>query len=251
MTRKGSPLAYDPLRANPMKEEEFSNEQLRNHKVFHIGILAVGLIHEFNNLLTGLFSSLSVLRLNLKDTTTLNYLDLIEQKANRAFLLTRSLLTFLRNDDTSQTPTDPIICINEAIEMTRHAFQKIINLDLRLPQYKYPVAISKTELNQILVNLLINAYDAIAVEGDISVHAQYEEGYFTFKIADTGQGMAPETKKQIFTPFYSTKESSSGIGLGLTIIKYLIDRAGGKVDVKSTPGNGSTFSISLPLARDV
>jgi len=112
------------------------------------------------------------------------------------------------------------------------------------------VRMDRSRFQQICVNLLLNARDAMPDGGEIVVTAQQREGELFLIVADCGGGIAPEMQKRIFEPFFTTKDPGKGRGLGLAVCQRLVTEAGGGIDVLSTPGQGSTFTLRLPVVRE-
>lgn len=111
-----------------------------------------------------------------------------------------------------------------------------------------PVRCHPTQLSQVFANLLINAAQAIEKQGTIHIHTRHEEPEVVVRISDTGKGMTPETLARLFTPFFTTKPRGQGTGLGLSVSQSIIARHRGRIEVKSTPGQGTTFTLHLPLS---
>jgi two-component system NtrC family sensor kinase len=158
----------------------------------------------------------------------------------------KSLKSFSRTDDGEKVATDVNTCIESAITITWNEikYKSTLQKDLGV----IPRTLScPSQLNQVFMNLLINAVQAIEKDGRITVRTWHEDPWVCASVSDTGCGISPEILCRIFEPFFTTKEIGAGTGLGLSISYELIQRHGGDILVDSTPGKGSTFTVRLPV----
>ena len=231
-----------------------------------VGRLAGGVAHEFNNLLAVIMLRAEILLMKAPPATPLhNSLDIIYATAKRSAELVRSLLGYARR----QVAMPKVIDLNNAVAASLPILKKLAGEDIRLdwqPDAELrPVRIDPTQLDQILVNLCINARDAIAGRGAITLATAnctitqatdyaglaVDPGDYTLlTVADTGSGIAPDVLPHIFDPFFTTKEVGKGSGLGLSAVDGIVRQNGGFIQVVSQPGAGATFKIYLRIFTD-
>lgn len=238
--------AADRVRAEAVLRER--DEQLReSQKLEAVGQLAGGVAHDFNNLLTVIQGNLELVRsAPVQDPELAEALDDALRAADRAAGLTAQLLTFSRR----QVPQRRILQLNEIVSETRSMLQRVIgeqvrlttDLDAHLP----PVEGDPGQLSQVILNLVLNARDAMPAGGEILVRSHAKPGWSVLEVVDTGEGMDEATRARIFEPFFTTKKVGKGTGLGLATVYGIVSALGGSIDVRSAPGQGSTFSVRLP-----
>jgi two-component system cell cycle sensor histidine kinase/response regulator CckA len=238
-------------------------EQLRqSQKLESVGRLAGGIAHDFNNMLTAIngYSDLILRRLPPNDPLRRN-IEEIKKAGERSAELTHQLLAFSRR----QILQTKVLDLNKVISDTIIMFQRLIGEDIQLVASLSPeignIEADPGQLSQVILNLVINARDAMPQGGSIVIetervqlddryaghHISVKPGdYVMLAVSDTGIGMDEETKKQIFEPFFTTKEIGKGTGLGLSTVYGIIKQSGGNIWVYSEPGKGSTFKIYLP-----
>jgi len=270
---KGS-LAPSPLPGAPphlvgvtrdISERKVLQDELeRAQRLEAIGRLAGGIAHDFNNLLTVIRGHLDFLREGLPHYPQLvGDLDAMDEAVGRAASITRQLLTFGRRDPGQTADIDLVESIRALAELLRRLAGEQITLLIRTGEGALPVRVDRTRLEQILVNLVLNARDAIRGGGTVTLECEHrrvgahdlallhgiDEGeYALLRITDTGEGMDAGTLSRIFEPFFSTKDPERGTGLGLAIVYGVVREAGGHVMVESEPGGGTTFQLWFPLA---
>ena len=244
-----------------------SQEQLRQaQKLESIGRLAGGIAHDFNNMLTAIngYSELALSQLNDGDPLKRN-IEEIKKAGERSANLTRQLLAFSRQ----QLINVSLINLNQAIIDSTVMIQRVIGEDIQIETDLYErlwtLKGDKNLLTQILLNLVVNARDAMPRGGIITISTQNvildddsmmlrfgaNVGPFVkLSVSDTGIGMDDETKKQIFEPFFTTKETGKGTGLGLSMVYGIVKQLDGYVWVESEPNGGTTFDLYFPRAED-
>ena len=244
-----------------------SQEQLRQaQKLESIGRLAGGIAHDFNNMLTAIngYSELALSQLNDGDPLKRN-IEEIKKAGERSANLTRQLLAFSRQ----QLINVSLINLNQAIIDSTVMIQRVIGEDIQIETDLYErlwtLKGDKNLLTQILLNLVVNARDAMPRGGIITISTQNvildddsmmlrfgaDVGPFVkLSVSDTGIGMDDETKKQIFEPFFTTKETGKGTGLGLSMVYGIVKQLDGYVWVESEPNGGTTFDLYFPRAED-
>jgi PAS domain S-box-containing protein len=231
-------------------------------KMESIGRLAGGVAHDFNNMLSVIIGYAEMALLKTRDKSDLNKdLHEILTAAKRSAAITRQLLAFARQ----QIATPKVLDINETVEGMLKMLRRLIGENIELSWFPgakvWPVKIDPAQIDQILANLCINARDAIDYTGKITIKTDsisfanqqndedFEMGpgdYVLLIISDDGCGMSDETLKNIFEPFYTTKEIHKGTGLGLATVYGIVKQNNGYIKVQSRPGHGTTFRIYLP-----
>jgi two-component system cell cycle sensor histidine kinase/response regulator CckA len=238
-------------------------EQLHEAQKFKaIGTLAGGIAHDFNNLLMGIQGRASLLSIQLESTDPLaEHIRAIEEHVSSATNLTKQLLGFARGGKYEVKPVD----LNEIINNSAFMFgrtRKQIAMHKKMAHQPIIVEVDKTQIEQVLLNLFVNAWQAMPTGGDLYIKTgvmeldpkfcrthEMESGFYGwFTIADTGTGMSEEIRQRVFDPFFTTREKQRGTGLGLASAYGIIKNHGGHIHVSSTMGEGSTFYIYLPLS---
>ena len=252
----------DRKRAEEEKERLWS-QLLQAQKMEAIGTLAGGIAHDFNNLLTVVLGYSELLLLG-KDERDSSYADLqkINQSARNGAELVKRLLAFSRKTEVDARPLN----LNEQIEHVKsllvRTIPKMVKIELLLSDETNSVKAGAIQMEQVLMNLAVNAKDAMPDGGTLTIktesvdldeeycrlHLGSEPGrYVLLLVSDTGQGMDKETLKHIFEPFYTTKETGRGTGLGLAMVYGIVKQHGGYITCYSEPGLGTTFKIYLPV----
>jgi PAS domain S-box-containing protein len=235
-------------------EQEALAERLRrSQKLEAIGQLAGGVAHDFNNLLTVILGNAALLLELTGERGDRHSLEEIVDAGERAGDLVRQLLTF----SNSHPVVPEIVDLNEIVitsrALLRRLIESTIEISLQLHPEPLPVLADRGQLEQVLLNLAVNARDAMPRGGRLAIATSLGEADGTpcaaLSIRDDGQGMGEETLEHIFDPFYTTKEAGHGTGLGLATVNAIVDGLGGSIAVSSTPGAGSTFTLSIPLRR--
>lgn len=234
----------------------------QGQKMQAVGQLAGGVAHDFNNVLTAIIGFSDLLLLKHKSTDP-SFSDImsIKQSANRAAGLVRQLLAFSRRQTLRPQVLDLTNTINELNEFLKRLIGEKITLDVTHDSDLWPVRVDQTQLEQVVVNLVVNARDAIGDGGNINlrtrnVWSQEAEtydyrgmpaaDYVLIEVADTGSGMPADVVEKIFEPFFSTKELGKGTGLGLSTVYGIIKQTGGFIYVDTEEGKGTSFRIFLP-----
>lgn len=223
---------------------------LRSEKLASIGRLASGIAHEINNPLTGILTYSSLLLEELKGTPYEEDLKTIKDETLRCRKIVRGLLDFARDYKPEKVSTNLNNLIEESLQLLeKHVnFQniKIVkNLDPDLPEVK----VDADEFRSVINNLAVNAADAMPNGGQLTISTSFDPStkQVIIKVADTGVGISEENLKRIFEPFFTTKEKGKGTGLGLAMTYGVIKRHNGTIEVKSKVGEGTEFTIKLPV----
>ena len=225
-------------------------DQLRqSQKMEALGLLAGGIAHDFNNVLTIIGGHAQLLELELDaDDPRREDATAIRQATERATTITRQLLAFSRRQPLRPERVELGAAIEESESLMRRLLGPEIDLAVERAAAPLEVLIDRAQLEQVLMNLAINARDAMPGGGRLTVSAAADAEEARIVVADTGTGMTDEVRAHVFEPFFTTKELGRGTGLGLATVYGAIDGAGGTVTVRSALGAGTTFEIRLPLA---
>jgi len=242
------------LLADTTARKELDKRLAHASKMESIGRLAGGIAHDFNNLLLVMRSHASLLRERLGEIVATE-LDEVERAADDAGHLVRQLLAFSRNRDVEPTIIDADVVLAHVESMLRPLMHEDVEL-VRSPSVVPPTALADpTQVELIVVNLALNARDALPEGGTITVGTEIVERdgerWVAVRVSDTGVGMDEDTKAHIFEPFFTTKDESLGTGLGLFIVHELVEHAGGDIEMSSAPGQGATFSVFLPYVEHI
>ncbi len=240
-------------------EEQFRQAQ----KLESIGRLAGGVAHDFNNLLVGILGYAEFLAKGIQaGNPSLDDLAEIQKAGERARDLTRQLLTVARRQMTEPRPVDPNGVLRESEKLLRRVMGEDVDMRLRLEPGVGTVFADPSQLQQVVMNLAVNARDAMPRGGRLTIetssvlldaryaerHAEVEPGpYVMIAVSDSGEGMSPEIQSHLFEPFFTTKPAGRGTGLGLASVHGIVKQAGGHLWVYSEPGKGTTFKVYLPL----
>lgn len=250
------------------KERELENAKLeasllQSQKMEVLGKLAGGIAHDFNNVLTAIQGNTELVMSGL-DPTSLHYeyLMAVISSVNRSALMVKQLLSFARKNPGRPVDIDVDAEINQTYQMLRKLIRENVRLDLKLNSRHAHVNLDPSHLVQILTNLIVNARDAIAEKGTISIETGIinvnkpdcavcsnqiiEKPHIRIVVSDTGSGIDPQTLPHIFDPFFTTKEIGKGTGLGLSTVYGLVKQNNGKIFCHSEVGKGTTVEIHFP-----
>jgi PAS domain S-box-containing protein len=261
----GKPYAVVGIAAD-ITERKHLDEQIKHlQKMEAVGRLAGGIAHDFNNLLGVIVGYCDLLRTSLTDSPTqLEQLMKVIKAATQAATLTRNLLTFSRRQVTSQEVFDLNVIIREIEPMVRSVAGEKIALHLRVGDKPYLIRAERDRMEQAILNLVLNARDAMPYGGKLTLTAAgvvVEQGFARLNpplrpgshvqltVRDTGHGMSPEILSHIFEPFFTTKQPRKGTGLGLAMVYGTVQQAGGAILVESEPERGTTFRVYLPRLK--
>lgn len=240
-------------------------ELLRAQRMESVGALASGIAHDLNNALTPILFASEILRVQLRERADPKLLDTIGASAGRATQVVRQMLTFVRGNESHRADVQLRHLVREAADMARVAFPKSIQIRQDIPVVPWTVRADATQLSQVLMNLAVNARDAMPDGGELGFSAENltvtDSGapdvpglkagdYVVLTVADTGCGIPSEIRERIFDPFFTTKPAGKGTGLGLATTRDIVTSHGGFIDVASRPGHGTRFRIFLPATRE-
>ncbi len=256
--------AVDVSARKRAEEEKLQLEAqfLHAQKMEAIGRLAGGVAHDFNNLLMAISGHTELLARRIPEQHK-RHLEHIRKATELAAGLTRQLLAFSRK----QVLETQVVSLNDLVTATHKLLRRIIGedvrLDLRLDPSAFPVRADPSLIGQVLMNLAVNARDAMPQGGTLTIETENAElapdqpgappgltpgAYVRLSVADTGVGMTREVLERLFEPFFTTKERGKGTGLGLAMVYGTVQQTGGRIAVESAPGAGSTFRLYFPRA---
>lgn len=239
--------------ARDMTETKKLEQQIRNsEKLASVGRLAAGVAHEINNPLGGILNCLYNLRKGtLSPSRQEEYRVSMEDGVRRVQKIVRQLLDFSQQHDPEFALTDINHVVDRVLALTTHLFaQNRIVLETGFGQGLPNVMVDRHMIEQVLMNLVLNAIQAMKDGGVLTIRTSVVEGVCLIEVCDTGSGIPPAVLPRIFDPFFTTKSEGEGTGLGLSVSLGIVERHGGKILVDSEVGKGTTFTLCLPVSRE-
>jgi len=239
---------------------------LRVQRLESIGALAGGIAHDINNILSPILLAVRMLQMKFPDADSQRFLTILQQNAERGGEMIKQVLQFARGVEGRQILLQPLHLIDEVARMLRETLAKSIDVQTRMPNGVWPVIGDPTQLHQVLMNLCVNARDAMQRGGRLTIAAEnfvIDESYARMNldsrpgryvlitVADTGTGIPPKIIDRIFDPFFTTKGIGSGTGLGLSTVMGIVKSHGGFISVSSQPGTGSEFKVYVPAPESL
>jgi two-component system NtrC family sensor kinase len=231
--------------------DELERRLVQADKLSSIGLLAAGVAHEVNTPLAVISTYAQMLAKQISgDDQKSKLLDKIAKQTFRASEIVNSLLSFSRTSPTEFVEVDINRVIQETLTLIEHQLEKSnIQVELDLEQALGGVKGNSGKLQQVFLNLFLNARDAMESGGTLAVRTRCEDGFARIDVVDSGQGIPPEHMARIYDPFFTTKGAKKGTGLGLSVTYGIVREHGGTIEVDSRPGAGARFHVELPLAR--
>ena len=239
--------------ARDMTETKKLEQQIRNsEKLASVGRLAAGVAHEINNPLGGILNCLYNLRKGaLSPSRQEEYRVSMEDGVRRVQKIVRQLLDFSQQHEPELALTDINHVVDRVLVLTTHLFApKRIVLETVFSQGLPNVMVDRHMIEQVLMNLVLNAVQAMADGGRLTIRTSVVEGVCLIEVCDTGSGIPPAILPRIFDPFFTTNREGEGTGLGLSVSLGIVERHGGKILVDSEVGKGTTFTLCLPVSRE-
>jgi PAS domain S-box-containing protein len=249
---------------NDTRRKRLEQQLIQAQKMEGLGTLAGGIAHDFNNILAIILGYASQLEArSSKPDQLAGAVKVIKDAVERGAALVQQLLTSARQAEARFSPLDVNALLQEVEKMLQATFPKMINFELNLQPNFPSIKADRSQIHQVLLNLCVNARDAlpnggsIFLETSIITGAQIAESftgaeaaeYACIRVRDTGTGMTPDVKAHIFEPFFTTKERAKGTGLGLSVVYGVVNNHHGFVQVETEPNIGTTFNIYLPVER--
>src|SRR5262245_24163683 len=253
--------ANDALRQEMEEHQKLESQLWQAQKLESIGTLAGGIAHEFNNIL----NIIKGYALLIRQTPSIGEsiaesLNVIDESVERGAYEVKQLLTLARKTESRLTLYNPNDLLLDLVKLLKQTLPKTIELTLDLDSKVPPVAIDKNQINQALLNLAVNARDALPNGGELTLKTMVversqvpdpdatAESYVCLEVRDSGIGMSAGVRARIFEPFFTTKSVGDGSGLGLAIVYGIVKSHKGFIDVDSKPGHGTTFRLYFPIA---
>ncbi|HFB99016.1 MAG TPA: histidine kinase, partial [Bryobacterales bacterium] len=230
---------------------ELEQQLIQAEKLSSIGLLAAGVAHEVNTPLAVISTYAQMLARQISgDETKARMLEKIAKQTFRASEIVNSLLNFSRTSQTEFGEVDLNRIIQETISLIEPQLRKAgIELELSLAADLPPIKGNAGRLQQVFLNLFLNARDAMEEGGKLRVRSFVSDGSVQVDVADTGKGIPPEILSRIYDPFFTTKPAKRGTGLGLSVTYGIVREHGGTIEVESLPGAGTCFHLDFPVAR--
>lgn len=257
----GAATHYVAIKQDVTKRKQLEREFLRAQRMEGVGLLAGGIAHDLNNVLAPVLMAADLLRGSNLPPDLLRVVQIVETSAKRGSDIIKQILTFARGADGAKGPVQLRHLVKDFVRMAAETFPRNIKIHTEIPADLWPVNGDATQLHQVLLNLSVNARDAMPAGGELTFTAantrldaatageppKLEPGdYVRLEVADTGTGMPRKVLDRIFEPFFTTKEQGKGTGLGLSTVMGIARGHGGRVRVESSVGQGSKFIILLP-----
>jgi nitrogen-specific signal transduction histidine kinase/CheY-like chemotaxis protein len=261
----GRPKACLCICSDVTERKRLEEQFLRAQRLENLGLLAAGISHDLNNMLAPILLATPMLREHVGDASALKLLDTLEKSADRGTLLVRQILSFAHGAGGEPQVVQVKHLLRDVIGVIDGTFPKSIRLDDFVPSDLWPVLGNPTQIHQVVLNLCVNARDAMPNGGTLTLRAENREldlrsagaipggrpgNFLLIEIADTGIGIPPELMERIWEPFFTTKEAGKGTGLGLSTVRGIVRSHHGFIEVASTVGRGAAFRVYLPSAVD-
>jgi len=265
--------ANEKLQREIAVRERLQAQLLRTQRLESIGVLASGIAHDFNNLLTPILMAVKLLKEDRTESERLRLLETLQASGERAAETVRQLLSFAGGTDGRRVAVSLERIVKEVVSILEHTFPKVIQIETVIDAQLQPVSADPTQLSQVLMNLCVNARDAMPQGGNLSISATNvvlshdslrlyggdgvdierdprSYSHVLVQVDDTGCGIPADVIHQVFDPFFTTKEAGKGTGLGLSTAMGIVKSHGGFMDVSSEAGKGSRFAVYLPVQRN-
>lgn len=262
----GAPIGFHGLARDVTNRRRLEAQLLQAQKMEAVGTLAGGIAHDFNNLLSPILGYTDMLMMGLDPADPRHRkLEQILKAAERSRDLIRQLLAFSRKQILALKPADLRKVVIGFESLLRHTLREDIKIDIKVPKLMATVHADEGQIEQVLMNLAVNAQDAMPGGGVLTLtlteveidelfsceHKDMKPGHYVLlTVSDTGHGMDKTTQELVFEPFFTTKEQGKGTGLGLSMVYGIIKQHGGHIWVYSEPDQGCTFKICLPVATE-
>jgi len=259
-----TPIALIGVARDISDQKQLQQQLIQAQKMEGIGTLAGGVAHDFNNILAIILAYTSrLLRGKPEPRKMSEGLEAIRKAVQRGAGLVKQLLTFARKTDVVFESMNVNTTVEELAKLLAETFPETITFSLRLDKAIPSVVADHNQIHQALLNLCVNARDAMSNGGTLTITTKavagaelrkrfpdaLEEGYIQISVVDTGLGMNEATRGRIFEPFFTTKEGGNGTGLGLSVAYGIVKNHRGFIDVESEPGSGAAFNVYLPVAQ--
>jgi len=258
---KGEPKSILVINTDITDKKRMETQFLRAQRMESIGTLAGGIAHDLNNVLSPILMAIDMLQLKTTDPSSKRWLDVLRTNAERGGDMVRQVLSFARGVKGERVALQPKHLVKEIVKILRETLPKSLEINFQIPNDLWIISADATQMHQVLMNLCVNARDAMPDGGSISIkadniyldenyarmHIEAKAGRFVMiSVSDTGPGMSAEVQSRIFEPFFTTKEMTKGTGLGLSTALTIVKSHGGFINVYSELHKGSQFTVYLP-----
>jgi two-component system NtrC family sensor kinase len=236
--------------------EEHQEQLVQSRKIAAVGTLTSGIAHELNNPINNIVLTAEALKEDFQDVSPEESLGLIQDilvQAERAAEIVKGLLDFSRAEHPEFVALSVSEVIQDTLKLVRNQLTLSgIHVDMQMPADLPPIHGEKKSLQQVFLNLFINAIQAMLDGGTLQIRAHPSPGghWLVIDVTDTGVGIDPDHLPQIFDPFYTTKQVGRGTGLGLSVTYGIVEKHGGHIEARSRKGEGATFTVTLPLHQE-
>ena len=260
----GEPRSILVINTDITERRKIEQQLLRAQRMESIGTLAGGIAHDLNNILSPILMSIQMLQMKTSDEGSLQWLRMLQSNAERGADMVRQVLSFARGVEGERVAVQPKHLIKDVVGILKDTLPKSISIRYDVPPDLWVVSADATQIHQVLMNLCVNARDAMAHGGELSIRAEnvtLDENYARMHleaapgryvlvtVSDTGAGIPPEVVGRIFEPFFTTKEVGKGTGLGLSTALTIVRSHGGFINVYSEPRRGTQFAVYLPAVE--
>jgi len=245
----GAIVNYVAVKRDVTAEQALREQLTHAQKLEAVGRLAGGIAHDFNNVLQALLSQIAVLGLRLRGVPGVGKpIAELDELVQRGAALTRQLLLFSRRTAPEREPADLNELVRRAATLVRRVVREDVAIRTDLADAPLPVLVDRSQCDQVLLNLVINASDAMPEGGTLTLRTEGDRESVRLVVSDTGQGLSDEARDHLFEPFFTTKPTGKGTGLGLAVVHGIVTAHGGTVSVSSRRGKGCAFTVTLPRA---
>ena len=261
---KGEPRSILVINTDITERRKIEQQLLRAQRMESIGTLAGGIAHDLNNILSPILMSIQMLQIKAQDDSSRQWLSMLQSNAERGADMVRQVLSFARGVEGERVAVQPRHLIKDVVGILKDTLPKSISIRYDVAPDLWVVSADATQIHQVLMNLCVNARDAMAHGGELTIRAEnltLDDNYARMHleaqpgrhvlvtVADTGQGIPPEVVGRIFEPFFTTKEVGKGTGLGLSTALTIVRSHGGFINVYSEPRRGTQFAVYLPAVE--
>ncbi|KPQ44324.1 MAG: sensory transduction histidine kinase [Candidatus Methanoperedens nitroreducens] len=258
---KGKPKSILAINTDITEKKKLEEQFLRAQRMESVGTLAGGIAHDINNVLTPIMLSLELLKEKFTDNKSQQLIDILDRSAKRGASLIKQVQSFARGVEGERMPLQTAHLISEIRQIAQETFPRSIEIMTDIQKDLWTISGDATQLHQVLMNLCVNARDAMPDGGILTISARnifIDEDYthidiearvghyIVIAVTDTGAGIPPKIMDRMFEPFFTTKENGKGTGLGLSTALGIVKSHGGFINVYSEAGKGTTFKVHLP-----
>lgn len=266
LSAKPAVPAHATLTAFGVGAKQQEEQLLRAQRMENIGMLAAGIAHDLNNVLAPILIAAPLLRASVRDPAGLQMLDTVQKSAERGASLVRQILAFSKGGGDPRQSVQLQSLLSDLSTAIVETFPKNIRFEAPEPGNLWPIHANPTQIYQVLLNLCINARDAMPDGGRLTLDAENRVldataaraiagarpgAFLVLRIADTGTGIRPEVLARMWEPFYTTKETGQGTGLGLSTVRGIVEAHHGFVDLDTRVGHGTCFRVWFPAAAEI